>query len=203
MVIRQAVYRAAVGFAFAGLGVAISGEAFAQANVLKECGSQYQAAKAANELAGQTWQDFLKACRARIADQGGSAAPADAKPAETKPAEAAAPAAKPAETAPAAVDAKPAAATPPVAAKPETAPNPAPAATTAPAAEPKAAESKPAEAKTAAPAAKAVKSSPAARQKKCAAEWKAKKAELLKENAKLTWPKFWSGCNKRLKEAGE
>ena len=42
--------------------------AFAQANILRECGSKYQAAKAANELAGQNWQEYLKACRARLAE---------------------------------------------------------------------------------------------------------------------------------------
>jgi hypothetical protein len=41
------------------------------------------------------------------------------------------------------------------------------------------------------------------RQKKCAAEWKAKKAELKKTGSKMTWPKYWSDCNKRLKAAGE
>ena len=68
MVIRLVVSRAAVGLFAVGLGVAVSGEAFAQANVLKECGSRYQAKKAANELAGQTWQDFLKECRASLAE---------------------------------------------------------------------------------------------------------------------------------------
>lgn len=172
MVIRLVVSRAAAGLVAMGLGVAVSGDAFAQANVLKECGSRYQAKKAANELAGQTWQDFLKECRASLAE------PAPA--AETKPAEPA----KPAETAaPAAEPAKPA-----EAAKP--------AETAAPAAEP----AKPAE------AAKPVSDSKAAtqsRQKKCAAEWKEKKVELLKADKKLTWPKYWSACNKRLKEAGQ
>jgi len=41
------------------------------------------------------------------------------------------------------------------------------------------------------------------RQKKCAAEWKEKKAELKKAGSKITWPKYWSECNKRLKAAGE
>ncbi|MGD9540620.1 MAG: hypothetical protein AB7V61_06755, partial [Methylocystis sp.] len=42
-----------------------------------------------------------------------------------------------------------------------------------------------------------------ARQKKCAAEWKAKKAEFKRSGSKMTWPKYWSECNKRLKAAGE
>jgi hypothetical protein len=175
MVIRLIVSRAAVGLVAMGLGVAVSGDAFAQANVLKECGSRYQAKKAANELAGQSWQDFLKECRASLAP------PAD------EPAAAAAPAAKPAESAPA-QEAKPAEAAPPAPppAAAETTPAPAP----APAADAK-------------PAAKDTKAATQSRQKKCAAEWKAQKAELLKADKKLTWPKFWSACNKRLKEAGE
>ncbi|MCQ4190091.1 hypothetical protein NEI07_10880, partial [Methylocystis sp. NLS-7] len=80
MGIRIAVSYAAAGGALA-VAVALaasSGDAYAQANVLKECGSQYQAAKAANELGGQSWQEFLKACRGRLAEQ---AKPVDEKPA--------------------------------------------------------------------------------------------------------------------------
>jgi hypothetical protein len=36
------------------------------------------------------------------------------------------------------------------------------------------------------------------RQKKCAAEWKEAKAAGKVEKG-MTWPKFWSACNKRLK----
>jgi hypothetical protein len=36
------------------------------------------------------------------------------------------------------------------------------------------------------------------RQKKCAAEWHEAKANN-KIPAGMTWPKFWSACNKRLK----
>lgn len=39
------------------------------------------------------------------------------------------------------------------------------------------------------------------RQKKCGAEWKAaKKAGKIEKG--MTWPKYWSACNKRLKAAG-
>ena len=181
MVIRLPVMRAAAGIVLAGTGILLSGQAFAQANVLKECGTQYQAAKAANELGGQGWQDFLKSCRARLkeAAPAAEAKPAEsAKPVETKPAEAA-----PAQAKPATAEVKPA----------ETAP-----AAEAPAANPL----KPATTEAAAPA-KETRQSTQARQKKCAAEWKANKKALLKENAKLTWPKYWSDCNKKLKEAGE
>lgn len=62
--------------------------ALAQANVMKECGAEYQAAKAANTLNNQKWNDFLAACRTRkSADK---AAPATNVPAA--PTTAAAPA---------------------------------------------------------------------------------------------------------------
>lgn len=175
-----AVSHVAAGLFALAVGVVAGSEAaYAQANVLKECGSQYQAAKAANELAGQSWQDFLKACRARLAEQ---AKPAEEKPADAKPAEA-----KP-ETPP------PAAAEAPPAAKP---------AGTAP---PPVTEAKPPQAAPATEAAKPKTDSQTAlreRQKKCAAEWKTKKAEFKKAGSKITWPKYWSDCNKRLKAAGE
>ncbi len=39
------------------------------------------------------------------------------------------------------------------------------------------------------------------RMKKCAAEWKEAKAAGKVEKG-MTWPKYWSACNKRLKAAG-
>lgn len=39
------------------------------------------------------------------------------------------------------------------------------------------------------------------RQSKCAAEWKVAKADGKIDKA-MTWPKYWSACNKRLKSAG-
>jgi hypothetical protein len=39
------------------------------------------------------------------------------------------------------------------------------------------------------------------RQKKCGAEWKEAKAAGKVEKG-MTWPKYWSACNKRLKTAG-
>ncbi|MGD9545190.1 MAG: hypothetical protein AB7F41_02865 [Methylocystis sp.] len=194
MGIRIAVSHAAAGaLAIAAAVAATSGDAYAQANVLKECGSQYQAAKAANELGGQSWQEFLKACRARLAEQ--------AKPAEEKPAEAAKPVeVKPEEPPPAAAETKPeekpAEAAKPVEAKPEEPP-------------PAAAETKPTEPPPAAEAAPApkpaadTKAAMRARQKKCSVEWKSTRRELKKSNPKITWPKFWSDCNKKLKAAGE
>ena len=39
------------------------------------------------------------------------------------------------------------------------------------------------------------------RQKKCGAEWKEAKAAGKVDKA-MTWPKYWSACNKRLKTGG-
>jgi hypothetical protein len=80
-------------------------------------------------------------------------------------------------------------ATPPTAATPAAAPPaavaPAPAAKSSPAATAKATDGKQAE---------------TARIKACGAEWKADKA--AGKTAGLTWPKYWSDCNKRKKAAG-
>jgi hypothetical protein len=41
-----------------------------------------------------------------------------------------------------------------------------------------------------------------ARQKQCGAEWRAaKKAGKIEKG--MTWPKYWSACNKRLRAAGK
>lgn len=90
--------------AFASL--AFAGTANAQSNVMKECGTQYQAAKAANQLAGKSWNQYLAECRTRVSAQPAAAAPA--APATT-------PAANPLKPAPAATAP---AATPAAAAKP-------------------------------------------------------------------------------------
>src|SRR5208337_1457658 len=84
--IRLRLSTAAAGAAVLGLAVAASGQAFAQANVLRECGAKYQAAKAANELNGQTWQEYLKACRASLAEPAAAPAPAPAPVAAPAPA---------------------------------------------------------------------------------------------------------------------
>ena len=67
---------AAVVFA-ACFGVAATGGARAE-SVMKECGAEWQAAKANNTTGGQTWQDFLKSCRTRHAGTPAAAAPAAA-----------------------------------------------------------------------------------------------------------------------------
>ncbi len=47
-----------------------------QSNIWKECGSQYQAAKAAEKTDGRPWRDFLKACRLRFEEHSASQAQA-------------------------------------------------------------------------------------------------------------------------------
>ncbi len=154
----------------------VAAPAEAHASVQKECGAEYQAAKAAGSLNGQTWQQFLQACRGRHA--------------------------------PAAAAAAPVAAPPPAPAAPVATPAPAPTTPAAPAAPEK---SVAAPAPQAAPGAATTKSgkpvSPGTqafidREKACGAEWRAKKAALLKANPKATWPSFLSECNKRLKAQG-
>ena len=88
---------------FGGVGAASA------ASVMKQCGDDWKAAKAAGTTNGQTWQDFLKTCRAQ---KEGAAAPAPAAPAA-----AAAPAPAPTAT-PAPQPMKPAAAPMKPAAKP-------------------------------------------------------------------------------------
>ena len=47
----------------------------AEVSVQKECGSEYQTAKTAGSLNGQTWQQFLQECRTRHAAPGAAASP--------------------------------------------------------------------------------------------------------------------------------
>jgi len=89
-----------VKFALAAGVLALAGSLYsapASALTMQECSAKYNAAKAANSLGGQSWNDFRKS------QCGDSAAPAAAAPA------AAAPKAQPAAAAPAARVAIPAA----------------------------------------------------------------------------------------------
>ena len=64
----------------------------------------------------------------------------------------------------------------------------------------------PAATTAAAPAIKAPSAGRAAetaRQRQCGAEWRAQKASLVAATPGLTWPKYWSQCNTRLKAAGQ
>jgi len=91
----------------AGLfGVTLAGAAHAE-SVRKQCSTKYQAAKAANTLNGQSWNQFYTQCAAQ--EKAGDTAPAAAKPAAAAPA-------APVATAPAASAPPPAASAPPPAA---------------------------------------------------------------------------------------
>lgn len=95
---------------FAGVMSLSSVGAYAAAdNVMKECGADWKAAKAAGTTTGQTWQDFLKDCKAKKEASAPSTAPAPTPAAAATPA----PAPKPTPMAAAtpAMKPKPAAAT--------------------------------------------------------------------------------------------
>lgn len=77
--------------------------------------------------------------------------------------------------------------------------SPAPAVATAPQATTPPAPSPAMPASAAAPSAGAAAMH--ARQKQCGAEWTAGKAALVAATPGLTWPRYWSQCNARLKAA--
>ena len=193
----QTIFRAA-GPALAlvvALGCSFAAPAAFAQSVMQQCGQQYQAAKAANTLNGMTWNQFRSDCSARL-----KATPASA------------PAATP--TAPAPVTAAtPANPLKPMAAAPAPAPAPKPTvAKTMPATPPAAT---PAAAPAATPAAPAATTTAAgkpmsagrtafvARERQCGSEWRANKVTLVAQTPGLTWPKYLSSCNTRLKAAGQ
>jgi hypothetical protein len=169
-------------FGFLGVACVMSAGAMlfgAQANaqsVQKQCGDQWKAAKAAGTVpADQKWADYLKECRARLAQGAGAGA------APAAPAAAAAPAnpLKPAPSPPAAE-----------AAKSPAVPTAAPAQGAASAEKPK---------KPMSPGMAAFHE----REKKCGEEWRANTDQIKAQTPGITWPKYLSACNKRLKAAGQ
>ena len=80
--------------------------------------------------------------------------------------------------------------------------NPAPAATPVSAPAPAAAPTTTAT-KSSAPAATGGRAAFVVREKQCGAEWRANKATLKTQTPGLTWPKYLSQCNTRLKAAGK
>ena len=170
MLTRIAGAAAAASFS---LMLALASPAVAQQNIMKDCGAEYQAAKAANTLAGKDWNAYLTECRVRHAAQP-TAQPAAQTPAHTPAPHAAQPAAQPATSAKAA---------------------PAPAAKTAPgdagpAVFPRAVDPKYAK-------------EPQSKQhmKTCVDQYKANKASNA--NGGMRWIErgggYWSECSKRLK----
>ena len=70
--------------ALIALGVALGGSAANAESVMKQCGDQWQAAKATGTTNGETWPQFLSQCRAQL--KTGAAAPTPAAPAPAAPA---------------------------------------------------------------------------------------------------------------------
>ena len=62
--------------ALIALGVALGGSAANAESVMKQCGDQWLAAKAAGTTNGETWPQFLSRCRAQL--KAGAAAPSTA-----------------------------------------------------------------------------------------------------------------------------
>ncbi len=80
---RQSILRIGSA-ALLALGIAIAGSSTANAeSVMKMCGDQWKAAKAAGTTNGETWPQFLSQCRAQqnSAGMGGGMAPAPVAPA--------------------------------------------------------------------------------------------------------------------------
>jgi len=85
-----------IGSALFALALVVgAGNAFAQADVMKACGAEWQATKDAKKVKpGETWKSFLAECRTRQAAAKPAAAPA--APTAAAPAAPAKPAAAPA-----------------------------------------------------------------------------------------------------------
>ena len=79
--------------------------------------------------------------------------------------------------------------------------NPAPAAPAPAAPAPTTAAAAPS--KTAKPPASAGRAAMLTRERQCGSEWRAQKVSLVAATPGLTWPKYWSQCNTRLKAAGQ
>ncbi len=67
--------------ALIALGVALGGSGANAESVMKQCGDQWQAAKAAGSTNGQTWPQFLSQCRAQLKTGMGGGAPTQPAPA--------------------------------------------------------------------------------------------------------------------------
>ena len=72
---RQMIVRFGSRALFA-LGIALAGSPADAQSVMKQCGQQWQAAKAAGTTNGQTWPQFLAQCRAQL--KAGTASPSTA-----------------------------------------------------------------------------------------------------------------------------
>ncbi len=178
---RSAGRRLALAFA---LACASAVPAFAD-TVIQQCGQQYQAAKAANTLNGMTWNQFRAECSAKL-----KATPAAVQTPAVAPLAPAVAAAPP-----------PANPLKPVVTKP-VAPAPMPTTAAAPSAPATPAVAAPATAAGGKPMS-AGRTAFVARERQCGAEWRANKVTLVAQTPGLTWPKYLSSCNTRLKAAGQ
>lgn len=86
----QFVRRLGLAFVASIACLCIAGEANAE-SIQKQCSAKYQAAKAANSLNGQTWNQFYKQCAAELKGAPASNAPAAAPAAAPASTEAATP----------------------------------------------------------------------------------------------------------------
>ncbi len=85
--------RGLIAVSLIALGVVLAGPRPADAqSVMKQCGNQWQAAKAAGTTNGQTWPQFLAACRANLKAAGPAGAAAPAPSAQPAPSTGQAPA---------------------------------------------------------------------------------------------------------------
>ena len=76
------VWRPALAGAALIAGITLATAAQAE-SIEKQCSVKYQAAKAANSLNGQTWNEFYKQCAAELKGGASTAAPASPPPATT------------------------------------------------------------------------------------------------------------------------
>ena len=170
----------------------------------QDCAIQWKAMKAAGKVTtGMKWDDFLKTCKPTPAATTAPAAPAAAAPVVAKPMSLADDCAAQLKAGLASSKVKAGTKiedfmktckpTPPAAPVP-------PAAAAKPVTPPAATAVKPVT--PPADAGKAGKAAENSRIKQCGVEWKAMKA-ANKVPAGLTWPKFWSECDARLKAAGQ
>jgi hypothetical protein len=170
--------------------------------LVRACSEEWQAAKAAGKVAlGEMWPKFLSDCRARHASD---AEPAPAAAAAAVPAPITAASADPASApAPAVASAASATATPATAtpaAGPSVMAQATPSQSTPPSAPSAAPTNPPAPSgKTRATSNSGGRAAMVSRERQCAARWHQVKGTSNLPAGVTSWPKYWSWCNKQLK----
>ncbi len=177
------------GAALAGAFVCAAAATPASAlTAIQQCGQQYQAAKAAGTLNGMNWNQFRSDCTARLKAEPASTVILPAPDAAAVPTVSRPLPANPLKPPPA-IPAPGVAVTPPVVVPPGAAT--VPAGTLANPALPKTGAASPG------------RTAMLTRERQCGAEWRAQKPALVAATPGLTWPKYWSQCNTRLKASGQ